>query len=235
MASFLGQWKVTIRETGETHQVVFSLSEKEVAVLSEFLEEAGPLSEIPVIRAGLDSSLHIAWSKEDGVRIDLSLPPLADLAAVLHKLRPFILKKEPFSFDRTCGILGRRLESPFVRKLLKHEREIYSGKRMQSQVQLTSQDVVINSEATLMAWLNSHEYHRDREKAADLDRLHQIFPLEVSKALFVMLLRHKVDAILGLAEIVKLVLRKQESLTVRLGNGQTRKVETPAPRDTARE
>lgn len=226
MTSFLGQWKVTIRETGETHQVVFSFPEEEVALLSEFLEEAGSIAEIPVIRAGLDSSLHIAWSKEEGVRIDLSLPPLADLAAVLHKLRPFILKKEPFSFEQICGILGRRIESPFVRKLLKQEREIFSGKRMQTQVQLTSQDIVINSEATLMTWLNSHEYHRDREKAADLDRLHQIFPLEVSKSLFVMLLRHKVDAILGLAELVKLALRKQESLTVRLGNGQTRRVES---------
>jgi hypothetical protein len=211
-----GKCTFSIRATGETYEIAYSLSTEDIAVLSDFLREVDSLEELPIVRAGIPSTYRVEWKAREGIRLGFSLPPMDDLAALLHRLRPFILTNEPFSFNRVCGILGRRLDSPPIRQLLKQERESFTGKQMQSQVQISSQGILLNCEATLMTWLNSHEYHRDRDKMAELEQLHQVFPLESSKALFVMLLSHKCNAIGGIADLVKCVLGKEKSLQVDL-------------------
>jgi hypothetical protein len=210
-----GRLKLAIRGLG-VDEIDYSLSDEDIACLSEFLREVDLLWELPIVQAGVPASYSLEWKNGEVVLLDGSIPPVGEIAAFLHKLRPFILTNEPYSFDRVCGILGKRLNNHFVLRLLKDARELYSGKRMQSRIQIQSQEILLNSEITLMNWLNSHEYHRDKDKAAELDRLHKVFPLESSKAIFVLLLSDKLDALAEAADLVELILGKREHLRVDL-------------------
>jgi hypothetical protein len=213
--SLSGRLKLAIRGLG-ADEFDYSLSDEDIAHLSDFLREVDLLWELPIVQAGVPASYGVEWKDGEVVLLDWSLPPVEEIAALLHRLRPFILTNEPYSFDRVCGVLGKRLRRPFVLRLLKEARELYSGKRMQTRIQILSQEILLNSETTLMNWLNSHEYHRDKDKAAELDRLHKVFPLESSKAIFVLLLSDKLEALAETADLVELILGKREHLRVDL-------------------
>jgi hypothetical protein len=62
-------------------------------------------------------------------------------------------------------------------------------------VQISSNDVLLNSEETLQKWLNAFEYHRDEDKRQELDTLHWLWPTDISRALFLALLLDKADAV----------------------------------------
>jgi len=92
------------------------------------------------------------------------------------------------------------------------QREIYNGKRTQSAFQIKSNDTVLNSEKVLNDWLNSYEYHRDKEKRKFIESLHEMFPLEASKVIFLGLLSDKTQAIINVAKFIRVVVGKQESV-----------------------
>jgi len=73
--------------------------------------------------------------------------------------------------------------------------------------------VVIDCEATLQQWLNAYEYHKNGNKRREVERLHQLLPLEASRAIFVTMLYDKVDAIHHLHSRVRLMLGKQVTWT----------------------
>jgi hypothetical protein len=213
---------IRIIETGEAAKLVFELSDQDVFNLSRFLENVDRLSRLPIVQSGLPSSLKIVWDKER-FHVSTSIPSPTDLFAALHALRPFVLSNEPFSFDRTCGILGRLLPDPLARRLLRHARKIYSGELMQEQIQISAQDVVVNSEATLMTWFNSHEYHQDQEKTAAIQAISHLLPLEANKAIFVMLLSNKVDAIASLAALLRVVLGLDTTSEIQIARDSSKK------------
>jgi len=83
---------------------------------------------------------------------------------------------------------------------------------MQSMFRIQSNDVVLNSERVLYDWLNSFEYHRDKEKKKFIESLHAMFPLNATKALFIGLLSDKTQAIYSVARLIRVVVGKQESM-----------------------
>jgi hypothetical protein len=78
----------------------------------------------------------------------------------------------------------------------------FSGKSMQTQFLLSDSSGIVNSEATLVRWLNAFEYHRDADKAAELEARLAPLPIGVTRPLFFMLLAQKADAVLLLAHVV---------------------------------
>ena len=92
---------------------------------------------------------------------------------------------------------------------------MYNGKRLQEQFEITSNDVLLNSEEVLQQWLNAYEFHRDKKKKSFIDSLHQLLPLEASKAIFLSLLTEKARAAINVGLIVRVILGKQKQVTGR--------------------
>ena len=81
-------------------------------------------------------------------------------------------------------------------------------------IRISSDDVLLNSEKMLLDWLNAYEYHRDKDKKESIDKLHQMFPLEASKAVFLHLLSDKAQAIYNLTGFIRVFIGKQRDFTL---------------------
>jgi hypothetical protein len=76
--------------------------------------------------------------------------------------------------------------------------------------------VILNSEKVLNDWLNSFEYHRDKEKRKFIESINEMFPLDASKVIFLGLLSDKVQAIRNIAIFTRVVVGKQKSVEGRI-------------------
>ena len=104
-----------------------------------------------------------------------TLPPADDVDAFVYRMRSFVLKNEPTSFYRICGIVGRRVAHPAVRALISRQKDMFSIRDFQDQIRLSSNGTILNAEDTLMLWLNAvGEYHSDRDKEQVLRKIHEL-------------------------------------------------------------
>jgi hypothetical protein len=76
---------------------------------------------------------------------------------------------------------------------------------------IASDETVLHSEDILMKWLNAYEYHRDRSKRAELDALHQVLPLEGSRAMFIYMMVDKLVAINEIGRFIWMLQHGSES------------------------
>jgi len=202
---------LTIGQSSDRYIVCGTFEDKEWKALLDFVQYANDLVSIQLIRDGGPATLNLSNNAESGMSYSVELPPEDQLLALLHRIRPFILQKEPTNFYQVCKYLSRRFADAPFRDFLKSLGEHYSGKRMQDIVRVQSNQVLINSEETLMKWLNAHEYHKDQGKQDELKSLHQVMPLEASRAFFVMMLNEKVKAISILANFINVMAGEQET------------------------
>lgn len=202
---------LTINDTGETVSQKGSFEADDWNTLNEYLEYADDLLKTKFVQDGMPAALNIKWNQDSGMVVSTKLPNWDEVSAFLHKLRPFILEKESTYFYKICNILTRELTHPYFRNIVDQQRDFFSGKRVQSIYKISSNDTVLNSEKVLYDWLNSYEYHRDKEKRKFIDSLHEMFPLDGSKVLFLSLLTDKTKAINNIAVLVRLVVGKQTS------------------------
>ena len=211
---------LTINDTGETVHQKGSFQAEAWNTLNEYLEYTDELLKTKFVQEGMPATLNIQWDQGLGMVVSSKLPNWDDVSAFLHKFRPLGLEKESTYFYRICNILTKELTHPYFRNMIDEQRDIFSGKRTQSTFKISSNDVILNSEKVLYDWLNSYEYHRDKEKRKFIDSLHEMFPLDGSKVLFLGLLSDKTQAIYKIAILVRVVLGKQKSLEgqVRLPN-----------------
>lgn len=150
------------------------------------------------------------------MQVSATLPPWDDVIVFLHKFRPIILQSESTYFHKICNILRKELKPPYLRAMIDLQRDVYSGKKLQTQYQIRVDDVVLNSEKALNEWLNSYEYHRDKGKRTFIASLHTMFPLDASKAIFVNLLIDKAHAVYNMVALIRVVLSKQKSFEGRI-------------------
>jgi hypothetical protein len=201
--------------------VVGEFSDGEHSTLRFYLKQHDELVQSKPLREGAPCSISLKWDQEAGLRVTASLPDDDTLSILLHRLRPFILKKEPASFAAASSIIGRRVKNPYVRQLLREQRELYEGRRLQQQMQIVSNDVLVNSEKVLFYWLNSHEYHRDPDKREAIDALFERMPGDLMRGIFVSMLLDKVEAIRNVALLVTVLLVKGEHLQFRARDGDS--------------
>jgi hypothetical protein len=184
--------------------------------LNDFVEYADDLINTKFVKDGMPASLKINFEKNSGMAVSTKLPDWNDVTVFLHKFRPIGLEKESTYFYKICSILTKELTHSYFRNMVDEQRDIYSGKRMQATFQIRSNDVILNSEKVLYDWLNSYEYHRDKNKRQFIDSLHAILPLDASKVIFLRLLSDKTIAIHNIAALVRVVVGKQESLEIQM-------------------
>lgn len=201
-----------VDQISEELTVEADIPDDEWRVLEDFVSSAHELLETKFVASGMQSSLKIKKEmNSDDIKVEASLPLWDDVMVFLHRLRPIYLERESTSFFRVANILGRRFEHPRIRGMLKGYRDLYSGKILRSSFEISSNDVVVNSDEVLSRWLNSYEYHRDPDKRVFIERLHEVFPVDASKVLFIALLVEKVKAIASLSSLASVVIGKSSS------------------------
>jgi hypothetical protein len=129
----------------------------------------------------------------------------------LHKLRPLILSQEPASFERTCGLVGKRFANQGLRKQLKMIRNLYSKGEYSAFFQVTIGDMPLFTNEFLSQWLNGIEYHRDPEKRLKIKEVEDAISKEHTRSIFLCQLSGKAKAIFLLQDLVKFILGYNES------------------------
>jgi len=203
-------------EDGNVHEIVVAFSGEEVHLLRQYRDQVNDVRETAFYREGGGVRLRMAWTEVDGLSAMVITPSWDDVQLVLHKLRPLILQREPASFHRIKGLIGRHFKDSPLGGILKSLDDQYSGRRMQSMVRMRSNDSLMNSEEMLFTWLNAHEYHRDGEKARFLETLHRVLPLKWSQGVFVSLIIEKIKAADALSLLCDLVLGERQTLDIRI-------------------
>jgi len=185
-------------------------------ILNKFTQYAEELLTSNWAKNGFPASLKIHWEQGSTIQVDTQLPLWDDVEVFLHRFRPFILQNEETNFYRIGNYLYKLIDQPYLRSFISNQREIYSGKMMQNFVKISSNDVLLNSEKVLLDWLNAYEYHRDSQKKAFIDELHQMFPLGASKVIFLQLLSDKAAAIYNMTGFIRVILNKQSNFDMKI-------------------
>jgi hypothetical protein len=138
----------------------------------------------------------------------VTLPPKAEIQALLHVMRPFVLQSEPTAFNKIVNMLKRRIPDDRVRASFDRQKAIFSGEEFQQQMKMTAftgpgTQAVLNSEATFQLWLNAYEYHRDEDKKAAMEELHALLPFEWLRAMFVSMMMDRALAVLNIANFIR--------------------------------
>ena len=92
-----------------------------------------------------------------------------------------------------------------LRAIIERQHAEFSGKDFQKSITIRSKEVLLNADDTVMKWLNAFEYHRDTDKQAELEALHQLLPIESSRALFVSMMIDKAKAVLQIASLIRAI------------------------------
>lgn len=199
---------------GEKFSLTADFTDEELTQLEDYVKYVRELAQTRLGRYGFTSRLNIEM-KKDGEEWDTlfesTIPNWDDIMAFLHRLRPLILKKEHASFEKVCGLIGKRLNNSYVRDFIKQQRFLYSGESFQSQMRIKVDDTIINSDTTLMKWLNACEYHRDKEKKAEIDFLMKMIPSHSLETLFIMHIADKADAIRNVCKLAMTILQTDGS------------------------
>lgn len=162
--------------------------------------------------------VRFTFDAQAGWSYDADLPPEDDIAAFLHRLRPFLLNDEQSNFNRVCNILGRAIRHRGITALLRKQRAEFSGEAFRSQMQLQSNGTVVNTESVLQKWLNGYEYHRDPTLREELRQIHTPdLALDATRPLFVSMMIDKAKAIAEVAQVVRLIMLGEKGRSVRFG------------------
>jgi hypothetical protein len=207
-------FEITMKLEGRNDVVVRGeFTEHEHRTLLQYLDQYDQLGQSKPLREGFPCEMSVKWKQGSELCVEASLPDNDTLGILLHRLRPFILTKEPASYIAVSGIVGRRVENVHLRQLLGRQRMLYDGRQFQQVVRIASNDMIVNSERVLSDWLNSHEYHRDPDKRKAVEALFARIPGELMRCILISMLVDKVQAIRNVASLVAVLLGRSESLT----------------------
>lgn len=199
----------------EPHSVPIAIGPADQATLRRYLAECGRLMACHPLQSEIPCEVSIGSSPEGGLKVKSNLPSEDDRAILLHRLRPFMLQKEPASFTRVAAILHRRVSQPVVRELLALQRRLWSGRAFAAQSPIKVNGRRLNGERFLTAWLNGDEYHRDTAKATAFESVRRSAFFPLFDWILVNLLTDRLRAISNLAALVALVLGESPELHFR--------------------
>lgn len=206
--------RTSIQVRGELRVLTGTFDDDEHTTLDAYCGYALQLQATKLVRDGGPGQLSMDFKQGVGWSYKANLPPDDEIIALLHRIRPFILKDEPTNFYRICSLISRIVQDSDMRLMIKRLKKHYSGKSFQSMATFAANGTILNSEETLLMWLNAHEYHKDRDKQFELDKLHQLMPLEASRAIFIMMIYSKVQSIFALAGVIETLLGRQKQCTL---------------------
>lgn len=212
--SFKYSLTMKIAEFGKEISVSGELNDTEFELVKDFVSYADELFHTPFIHKRDYGKFSMKGDKPNNFSIETELPDWNDVTVFLHKLRPFILNNERTYFHKVRKLLGLKFADEYFRGFFNLQKERFNNKRQQGSFQLTSDNEILNSEKMLYEWLNAHEYHREKEKQKFLENLHQIFPLDASKVIFLGFLLEKAQAVFNVADFIDVMLGKHKNVTL---------------------
>ena len=198
-------------ESKQEKEFFASFTTEDVLALNLYKDKTTRLKQSRLVQNETSVQLSIQFDKNKGILTSSEIPNDNDVAALLHLIRPFTLKKEASNFERISGILFKRLENDEIRKELAYSRDLFSGRDFQKQMRMSSKGHVINSEEMLKIWLNAFEYHSDSEKVKEFESLDKLLPMTDFKAVFISMIFDQVDAIFRVNGIVGHILFQIEN------------------------
>lgn len=191
-----------VKETGERHPITATFSDADWVTLLRFAELAARLRETKFVQSG--ENFFTILSDNGEVTVSSRLPSPDDLAAFLHRLRPFIHKKEPVEFGKVVNILKRGVRDEAVRDVLNSHRALFN---LKSSFELVGIDITtggreIVSEQMIEAWLYGEEYHFDADKSAALQAMAATVPPEIWQTLLIRVLICKTNAVFLTSQMI---------------------------------
>lgn len=193
--------------TGEVDRTCVVIPDEDWGTLIAYSNGVVEIEKSASLQSGIRSTFAIRGNLMTGISTEGSLPSNDTIAALLHRVRPFVLQKEPASFFKVRNILAKHVDNVGFRLLLDQTRDLFSGKDFQNQLRITTTTLsftdVLNSEESFQTWVNGFEYHQDREKQLHLQQLCGVLPFDAARMIFVSMLIDKLKAILELATIIR--------------------------------
>lgn len=190
------------RRTGAEHVLSGLIPSATWQLSLDFAREMEAAKTTRLLAEGCDFEWTLHFD-QTGLRSEARLPPADELAALLHRLRPVILKKERTSFTNVLGALERAIPEPAFHACVEPLRNLFHGKDLRSQLRIEVDDHLVNSEACLDHYLNSSEYHRDLERAVHLEKTLGVHGLATFRPLFIAMILDKANAAMGLASMIE--------------------------------
>jgi hypothetical protein len=193
----------TSSKSGDAGEFEGDIPDEEWARLVRFAQCADRLASTGMVRDGCHVSVTLNADIREGIKVEGAAPLDDDLAAFLHRMRPFVLQDEATYFFKACNILAKYVAEPLFRRLLGRLRDLFSGEDFLAQIQIGVNNTLINTDEMLKNWLNADEYHGDEDKRRELEQLRKVFPEQGSRALFASMMMDKAKAVLEVARIVR--------------------------------
>jgi len=201
-------FNLNVQTENTSKDITVNISDNGLRLIKDYSDFVTEIRSLKAIQTGFNVNTTINWSKENGLTWKVTLPQWDMFITILHRIRPFVLKKEKANFYKIRNILRKSIDDQDILSILEYNKNLFSGRLCQNLIRFHINDVLVNSEDFLNIWLNAFEYHRDQNKRKFVEELHKHLPLDVSKAFFVSLVIDKVKAILNLCGIIDLILGK---------------------------
>jgi hypothetical protein len=195
-----------IRTGGAESTVVANFGADERTVLGQFREEYQRLRDSAVLQKELPCSWSYSADEAAEPSFKAILPSEDDMAVLLHRLRPFVLQKEPASFDRVTSLLRRSMSWQELRPLFKFLRELWEGRYLANELPVFASARQLDMTELFTNWINAEEYHRDRERRLALAALHANVQPDLLNFLISSVALDKLRAVRHVAKLVRLVL-----------------------------
>jgi len=179
-------------------------------LLTLFATYAEELSRTALLNTDGRLAFSVASREESGVQFEASMPAHDEFRALLLLMRPFVLQSEDTYFFKVLNVLKWRLDHERFRAYLDRQKAIFNAERSQA-MRLVANGVVINSVETLDQWLNAYPYHKDRDKRAAFEALHDpdVLPMELSEAFMVDMMLERARAVLDVGNAIYALQRDQ--------------------------
>ncbi len=204
------------KKTNLINKVQCEFTDNEIKKIEMFYNNSVNLQSLNIFKKAINSKVVFNYKKEEGFSFEAELPREEEICSLLHKLRKFILNNEYASFNCVMGIIGKKIKNNEIHSMLKQQRKIYDGKYFQEQIKIRSEKQIINSDKILNDWLNSFEYHEDQIKRKEIEELHKLIPLEISRGIFFIMLIEKVKAIINIANFLSLFIGEAKTFKYNL-------------------
>lgn len=99
--------------TAQKVEVVGEFSDAEWEILLRFAEYAEQLGQTRMVQEGSNVRCSIRLEAKKGINSSVIVPPENDIAAFLHRMRPFVLQDEPTSFFRVFSMMVDKAAAVF--------------------------------------------------------------------------------------------------------------------------
>lgn len=211
------QFLISNSATGEKRtfeRVLFPPEIKER--LLAFTEAAEALRQTSFVRNWKQTSISLQFGNDGRITNTGNLPSDDEIAAFLHRLRPIYLQKETLNFNSICNAVGAHLNDDAVTQCLREWKRHYDARDSRQTFKLATADMTLNSEEFLDHYLNALEYHRNPDRRKIIDGVSAHFPPEAQKAVIVLLLAMRLNAINKLSSFLLTCFSREDGRLITL-------------------